>query len=108
MFSLVRLVKFWGHLHGEALNNDETWSLLLSKHPECDCSSVPTLPPVDIGIPPDFNLTAILMSFLKLTAAGLSGIRIQHIIDTSEVLQQTPILQSLKGVINLLAAGEVC
>ena len=46
------------------------------------------------------------MSFLQLTAARPSGLRIQHIIDASEVPQQTPILQSLRGVINLLATGR--
>ena len=70
---------------GVAPNNAETWSLLVSKHLECACPSVPTLPSVDINIPPDLNLMAILMSFPKLTAAGPSGLRIQHIIDASEV-----------------------
>ena len=46
------------------------------------------------------------MSFPKLTAAGPSGLRIQHIIDASEVPQQIHILQPLRGVINLLAAGR--
>ena len=91
---------------GVAPNNAETWSLLVSKHPECACSSVPTLPSVGTNIPPDFNLMAILMSFPKLTAAGPSGLRIQHVIDASEVPQQTHILQRLRGVINLLAAGR--
>ena len=79
---------------------------LVSKHPECACPSVPTLPPVDTGIPSDFNLMAILMSSPKLTAAGPSGLCIQHIIDASEVPQQIPILQLLRGVINLFAAGR--
>ena len=61
---------------------------------------------MDTGIPSDFNLMVILMSFPKLTAAGPSGLYIQHIIDASEVPQQTPILQLLRGVIKLLAAGR--
>ena len=85
-------------------NNDETWRLLVDKHPEGACPSVPTLTPVDTAIPPDLNLMAVLRSFPKLTAAGPSGLRIQHIIDASEVPPQMPILQSLRTVINLLAA----
>ena len=92
---------------GLAPNNAETWKLLVAKHPECPCPSVPNLPPtVDTVIPHDFNLKAVLRSFPKLTSAGPSGLRIQHIIDASEVPLQTPILQSLRAVINLLAAGK--
>ena len=64
------------------------------------------LTPVDTAIPLDLNLMAVHRSFLKLTAAGPSGLCIQHIINASEVPQQTPILQSLRTVINLLAAGR--
>ena len=49
---------------------------------------------------------AILRSFPKLTAAGPSGLRIQHLIDAAEVQLQTPILHSLRAVINILASGE--
>ena len=54
-------------------------------------------------IPHDLDLMAVLRSFPKLTSAGPSG---QHIFDASEVPLQTPILQSLRAVINLLAAGR--
>ena len=91
---------------GLAPNNAETWKLLVAKHPECPCPSVPNLPPVDTVLPHDFNLKAVLRSFPKLTSAGPSGLRIQHIIDASEVPLQTPILQSLRAIINLLAAGR--
>ena len=57
-------------------------------------------------IPHDLNLKAVLRSFPKLTSAGPSGLRIQHIIDASEVPLQTSILQSLRAIINLLAAGR--
>eukprot|EP00731_Ephydatia_muelleri_P039251 Em1273g1a len=73
-----------------APNNDETWRLLVTKHPKAE-----------------INLMAILRSFPKLTAAGPSGLRIQHLIDAAEVPLQTPILHSLRAVINILAAvGE--
>ena len=45
----------------------------------------------------------ILRSFPKLTAAGL---RIQHLIDVAETPLQTPVLQSLRAVVNLLALGK--
>eukprot|EP00731_Ephydatia_muelleri_P033215 Em0026g35a len=91
---------------GLAPNNDETWKLLVAKHPECPCPSVLTLPSMDTAIPHDLNLKAVLRSFPKLTSAGPSGLRIQHIIDASEVPLQTPILQCLRAIINLLAAGS--
>ena len=60
---------------GLAPNNAETWKLLVAKHPECPCPSVPNLPPaVDTVIPHDFNLKAVLRSFPKLTSAGPSGL----------------------------------
>ena len=89
---------------GLAPNNDETCQLLVTKHPECPCPSVPNLPPVVTVIPHDLNLKDVLMSFPKLTSAGPSGL--QHIIDASEVHLQTPILQSLRAIINLFAAGR--
>ena len=47
----------------------------------------------------------ILRSFPKLTAAGPSGLRIQHLIDAAEVPLQTPLLQTLRAVVNLLISG---
>ena len=50
---------------------------------------------------------SILRSFPKFTAAGPSGLRIQHLIDAAEayIPLQIP-LQSLKAVINLLTSGN--
>ena len=48
----------------------------------------------------------ILRSFSKHTAAGPSGLRIQHLIDVAEIPLHTPVLQSLRAVINLLALGK--
>ena len=59
-----------------APNNNETCQLLVAKHPECPCPSVPNLPPVDTVIPHDLNLKAVLRSFPKLTSAGPSGLHI--------------------------------
>ena len=52
------------------------------------------------------NIMAILWSFPKLTTAGPSGLRIQYLIDAAEVQLQTPILHSLRAVINILASGK--
>lgn len=71
---------------GVAPNYAETWRLPVAKHPkQSACPSIPTLSPVDTAIPPYLNLMLVLRSFPKLTAAGSSGVQIQHIIDTSEV-----------------------
>ena len=91
---------------GLAPYNGETWKPLVAKHPMCPCPSVPTLPSMDTVIPHDLNLMAVFRSFPKLTSAGPSGLHVQHIIDASEVPLQTPILQSLRAVINPLAAGR--
>ena len=47
-----------------------------------------------------------MRSFPKLTAAGPSGLCIQHLIDAAEVPLQTPILQLLRKVINILTNGK--
>ena len=87
---------------GVAPNNDVTWQLLVSSA----CPTVPIVPEIDLPIPRDLNILAILRSFPKLTAAGPSGLRIQHLIDAAEVHLQTPMLQSLRAVINMLALGK--
>ena len=69
---------------GLAPNNGETWKLLVAKHPEYPCPSVPTLPSMDTVIPHDLNLMAVLRSFPKLTSAGPSGLHIQYITDASD------------------------
>ena len=91
---------------GVAPNNPTTWNLLVSKHPSCTCPSVPDTPHTDFKLPSTFNLMAILRSFPKLTAARPSGLRIQHLIDAAEVPLQTPVLHSLRAVIDLLVSGR--
>ena len=91
---------------GIAPNCGETWNLLVSKHPKNDSPSVPVLPQSDVSLPTSLNVMAILRSFPKLSAAGPSGLRIQHLIDAAEVPLQTPILQLLRKVINILASGK--
>ena len=91
---------------GIAPNSDETWNLLVSKHPKSDCPSVPVLPQNDVSLPSSLNFMAILCSFPKLSAVGPSGLRIQHLIDAAEITLQTPILHLLRKVINILASGK--
>ena len=83
-----------------------TWRLLEAKHPKGECPKTPSPTDSSTLVPAEINLMAILRSFPKLTAAGPSGLRIQHLIDAAEVPLQTPILHLLRAVINLLAAGK--
>ena len=71
---------------GVAPNNDDTWKLLISKHPSSACPVIPLQSNTDFKFPPDLSLMNILRSFPKLTAAGPSGLRIQHLIDAAEFL----------------------
>ena len=48
----------------------------------------------------------MLRSFPKLTAAGPSGMRVQHYLDAASVPLPTPISTSLRHIINVLAAGK--
>ena len=76
----------------------ETWRLLVAKHPECACPSVPTVSPVNTAIPPDLNMMAVLRSLLMLTASGLGKPMHQP--------SRHP-FSSLRAVINCLAVGRV-
>ena len=101
-------------LYGKALissavvpDTDETWSLLDSKHPP------PISPPQTRAVtqeytlfPSNFDLITILRSFPKLSAAGPSGMRIQHLLDAMEFQLPTSLSSVLLGVMNLLAAGK--
>ena len=75
---------------GIAPNCEETWILLVSKHPKNDCPSVPVLPQSDVSLPTSLNLMAILHSVPKLSAAGPSGLRIQHLIDAADFANTYP------------------
>ncbi|KAL5487053.1 hypothetical protein EMCRGX_G019610 [Ephydatia muelleri] len=89
-----------------APNNAETWRLLEAKHPKGECPKTPSPTDTSTLVPAEINLMAILRSFPKLSAAGPSGLHIQHLIDAAEVPLQTPILHLLRAVINLLATGK--
>ena len=91
---------------GVAPNSEETWKLLLSKHPKCEQPTTPDAPEFDTSILSNVNIMAILRSFPKLTAAGPTGLRVQQLIDAAETPFQTAILSSLKAVVHLLASGK--
>ena len=57
-------------------------------------------------LPHYFNIIPVLISFSFLTGAGPTGLRIQHFIDAADVPLSCSILQSLKGVVNILVAGR--
>ena len=89
-----------------APNSEETWKLLFTKHPKCEHPITPTAPKFDVSILSSVNIMAILRSFPKLTAAGPSGLHVQHLIDAADSLFQTAVLFSLKAVVHLLASGR--
>ena len=69
-------------------------------------SITPTTPEFDVSILSSVNIMAILRSFPKLTAAGPTGLRVQHLIDAADSPFQTAVLSSLKAVVHLLASGR--
>ena len=86
---------------GSAPNNEITWQLLKAKHPSCPAPAVPAVLNAEIiALQPDFNVLSALQSFPKDTAAGLSGLRVQHLLDVASIPLPTPICTSLKLVIN--------
>ncbi|KAL5479607.1 hypothetical protein EMCRGX_G023154 [Ephydatia muelleri] len=85
---------------GIAPNNDITWQLLKSKHPSCPTPVPPVVHTTPVSLEPDFNIIAILRSFPKDTAAGPSGLRVQHLLDVISIPLHTPICPSLRQVIN--------
>ena len=90
---------------GLAPNDDATW---LSKHPSCPPPVAPKLPSMTpISIEPFFDILGALCSFSKGTAAGPSGIRVQHLLDgASSIPLPTSICSSLRDIVILLASGK--
>ena len=88
------------HSSGIAHNNDTTWQLLKSKHPSCPTPVPPVVHTTPVSLESGFNIIAILRSFPKDTAAGPSGLRVQHLLDVVSIPLHTPICSSLRQVIN--------
>eukprot|EP00731_Ephydatia_muelleri_P014404 Em0008g124a len=55
---------------GLAPDDDNTWNLLISKHPQGECPSNLPIPSTETVLPHDFNIVPVLRSFSKLTGAG--------------------------------------
>ena len=91
---------------GLAPDDDNNWNLLISKHPQGECPSNLPVPSTVTVLPPEFNIIPVLRSFSKLTGTGSTGLHIQHLIDAAEVPLSCSIVQSLKAVVNILAAGR--
>ncbi|KAL5478144.1 hypothetical protein EMCRGX_G025033 [Ephydatia muelleri] len=94
---------------GLAPNTEDTWTQLSAKHPKSPPPVPPAHPPLPLTspiLPPDFNVLSILRYFPKASAAGPTGLRIQHLLDVAEVPVPTSICSLLRGVINLLASGQ--
>ena len=82
---------------GIAPNNDTTWQLLKTKHPNATPLVIPPSdssdnPPI---LPPDFNILPVLRPFPKATTCGPPGLRIQHLLNAAEVTLQKTICSSL-------------
>ena len=91
---------------GIAPNNDITWKLLQSKHPSCPLPLAPELTPKPLSLGHNFDILSVLKSFPKDTAAGPSGLRVQHLLDAASIPLTTSICSSLKSIVNLLASGQ--
>ena len=91
----------------QGAGNVHTIQLLLDKHPH---GPAPVLSASEATenyiIPLDFYIQSVLRSFPKASACGPSGLRIQHLLDASEVPLPTGIGASLREVVNLLASGR--
>ena len=82
---------------GLAPNNDATWQLLQSKHPSCGPPpAAPSSSAQPISIGPNFDILSIVRSFSKGTAAGPSGLCIQHLLDAALIPLPTSICATLK------------
>eukprot|EP00731_Ephydatia_muelleri_P034186 Em0050g4a len=92
---------------GIAADNEHTFQLLLDKHPHGPALVLPASEATENNIVPlDFDIQSVLRSFPKASACGPSGLRIQHLLDASEVPLPTGIGASLREVVNLLASGR--
>ena len=91
---------------GIATSNHTTWQLLKSKHPSCPTPVPPVVHSTPVSLELEFNIIAILWSFPKDTAAGPSGLQVQHLLDVISILLHTHICSSLTQVSNIFIAGK--
>ena len=87
-----------------AENNETTWQLLNAKHPSCPFPVVAGVKLEPISPKPGF--LTFFQSFPKGTAAGRSGLRVQHLLDAAGIPLPTPICFFLRNIVNILVAGK--
>ena len=112
--SVISLAKIG--LHGKACRillsdglaplNNSTWELLKSKHPSAPLPTPPDVSCTPLSLGSDFNILPIIFSFPKGTAAGPSGLKVQHLIDVAQIPLPISTGSSLRDIVNLLAAGK--
>ena len=85
---------------GIAANNDITWKLLQSS---CPLPLAPELTPKPLSLG---HILSVLKSFPKDTAAGPSGLRVQHLLGAASIPLTTSNCSSLKSIVNHLASGQ--
>ena len=92
---------------GLAPDSDATFEKLQAKHPQSDppepVDPVSTAP---LQLGSDFNLHGALTSFAKEVGTDGTCFRVQHLLDATEAHLPNPVLNPLRGVINLLLSGE--
>ena len=87
--------------------DESTFQLPLDKHPQGLVQVHPASGATENNIVPlDFDLQSVLRSFPKASACSSSGLRIQHLLNASEVPLPTTICASLRELVNLLASGR--
>ena len=92
--------------NGLAPNNEATWQLLHSKRPSCPPPAAPNANTQAISVGLNFDILSTLHSFPKGTAAGPSGLRIQHLLDAALITLPTSICATLGDIGNILASGK--
>ena len=95
---------------GIAPDNNNTWHLLQAKHPSCPLPTVPDIPTISLLFSPDFDILSMLrsISFPKGTAAGPSGLRVQHLLDAASIPLQTSICSSLRDIWHQVKLPRQC
>ena len=90
--------------YGIAPNTPATWSMLEQKHPKGTIPPCPevTLPSEGFTLPSDFDIISVLRHFPRDTACGPPGLRIQHLIEATEVHLPISTGSSLRAVVNIL------
>ena len=87
---------------------DETWKLLKDKHhAEGPLPIIPETTSQSMSLNDDFDVYNILKPFPKGTAAGPSGLRVQHLLDAASIPIPTAICSLLRRVVHLLDSGNV-